>query len=175
VYEIANTATSKGLGTQEEVTNFEVKMRIVDRSVKLRPGMSMWADIETDTKTNVLSVPIQSVTVRMPKVEMKEGGQQDQQAQQGGSVVATNTRLRDKREEKPREIVFVVQDGTAKAIPVKRGINDDSYVEIKEGVKDGDMVVSGSYKAINRELEDGSKVRVEEAKKLAGGAKPEGA
>jgi len=67
VYEIANTAKTKGLGTQEEVTNFTVKMRIVDRGANLRPGMSMTADIETETKEGVLSVPIQSVTTRAPK------------------------------------------------------------------------------------------------------------
>ncbi|HSQ74725.1 MAG TPA: efflux RND transporter periplasmic adaptor subunit, partial [Bacteroidota bacterium] len=66
VYEIANTAKSKGAGTQEEVTNFEVKMRIVNADVQLRPGMSMTGDIETETKQSVLSVPIQSVTTRMP-------------------------------------------------------------------------------------------------------------
>ena len=73
VYEIANTATSKGLGTQEEVTNFQVKMRIVNADLQLRPGMSMTADIETETRHNVLTVPIQSVTTRMPKVEVKPG------------------------------------------------------------------------------------------------------
>ena len=70
VYEIANTAKSKGAGTQEEVTNFEVKMRIVNADVQLRPGMSMTGDIETETKQHVLSVPIQSVTTRMPKMEV---------------------------------------------------------------------------------------------------------
>ena len=55
--------------------------------------------------------------------------------------------------------------GVVKAMPVKRGISDDAYMEITEGLKDSMQVVSGSYKAINRELEDGAKVRVEEPKK----------
>jgi HlyD family secretion protein len=67
VYEIANTAKSKGAGTQEEVTNFEVKMRIVGAEIQLRPGMSMTGDIETETKAHVLTVPIQSVTTRCPR------------------------------------------------------------------------------------------------------------
>ncbi len=161
VYEIANTAKSKGLGTQEEVTNFEVKMRIVDRSVQLRPGMSMTGDIETETRQNVLSVPIQSVTARAPKMEVKEG-------ERDGQFIAANTnspKLRD--EKKPKEIVFVVENGQAKAIPVKRGISDGAYIEITEGVNEDAQVVSGSYKAINRELEDGMKVRIEEPKKMA--------
>jgi HlyD family secretion protein len=160
VYEIANTAKSKGAGTQEEVTNFEVKMRIVDADVQLRPGMSMTGDIETETKHNVLTVPIQCVTTRMPKVEVKEGETDGQQ----GMVMASNT-PKKKDEKKAKEIVFVVENGVAKAMTVKRGISDDTYVEIAEGISDSVQVVSGSYKAINRELEDGSKVRVEEPKK----------
>jgi HlyD family secretion protein len=164
VYEIANTAKSKGLGTQEEVTNFEVKMRIVDRSVQLRPGMSMTGDIETETRQNVLAVPIQSVTARAPKAEMKEGGGDGQ----SGTIVAANSSPKAREQNKPKEIVFVVDNGQAKALPVKRGISDGSFIEIIEGVAEGAEVVSGSYKAINRELEDGTKVRIEEQKKIAG-------
>jgi len=161
VYEIANTGTSKNLGTQEEVTNFTVKMRVVDPGVTLRPGMSMTADIETMTKQNVLSVPIQSVTTRAPKMEMKEG----QSDGQSGMVMASGQSQKAKDEKKPKEIVFVVENGVAKAVPVKRGIASDQYVEIVDGLTEGAQVVSGSYKAINRELEDGAKVRVEEARK----------
>jgi HlyD family secretion protein len=61
--------------------------------------------------------------------------------------------------------VFVVENGVAKAVPVKRGISDDAFTEITEGIDEGTQVVSGTYKAINRELEDGAKVRIEEPKK----------
>ena len=166
VYEIANTATSKGLGTQEEVTNFEVKIRVVDKGVRLRPGMSMTADIETETKQNVLSVPIQSVTTRAPKPERPEGGE----GEGGGAVLVSGTGQRPRAEAKPKEIVFVVDNGVAKAVEVKRGIANESYVEIVEGVAEGVEVVSGSYKAINRELEDGAKVRVDQQRR---GAKEE--
>ncbi|HTY01022.1 MAG TPA: efflux RND transporter periplasmic adaptor subunit [Bacteroidota bacterium] len=165
VYEIANTGTTTGAGTQEEVTNFTVKMRVLDKDVPLRPGMSMTADIECQTKDNVLCVPIQSVTTRMPKMEMKEG-QGDQQSGQVTTTSTTTTQsLRSRAENKPKEIVFVVENGVAKAVPVKRGISNDSYVELVQGPQEGAQVVSGSYKAINREIEDGSKVKVEEAKK----------
>jgi HlyD family secretion protein len=146
-------------------------MRIVDKNIPLRPGMSMTADIETLTKMNVLSVPIQCVTTRMPKVEVKEGQGDGQQ----GQVTSANTQAtstKSKQENKPKEIVFVVENGVAKAVQVKRGISSDQYVELTQGVSDGVQVVVGSYKAINRELEDGSKVRIEEAKK-PGQAKPE--
>ena len=165
VFEIANTGTTKNSGTQEEVTNFTVKMRVVDPGVTLRPGMSMTADIETMTKQNVLSVPIQSVTTRAPKMEMKQG----QTDGQSGMVMASGQSQKTRNENKPKEIVFVVDNGVAKAVPVKRGISSDQYVEIVEGVSEGAQVVSGSYKAINRELEDGAKVRIEEAHKTGPG------
>ena len=170
VYEIANTAKSKGLGTQEEVTNFTVKMRIVDKDISLRPGMSMTADVETETKQDVLAVPIQSVTTRMPKVEMKEP-----QSGAAQPVSSGMTSARTRTENRPKEIVFVVDNGVVKSVPVKRGISNDTHVEILEGVTEGMQVVSGSYKAINRELEEGAKVRVEEPKKSPGQPKGEGA
>ncbi|NUN70494.1 MAG: efflux RND transporter periplasmic adaptor subunit [Bacteroidetes bacterium] len=167
VYEIANTAKSKGLGTQEEVTNFEVKIRVLNKNVALRPGMSMTADIETETKKNIIAVPIQSVTTRAPKGpgdKPKEGGEEKKEGEGGG--LATN--------DKPVECVFIVEDGKAKMVPVKRGINDEGYAEISEGLSEDAMVVSGSYKAINRELEDGAVVKVETAApKFAMGKKEE--
>jgi HlyD family secretion protein len=166
VYEIANTANSKGLGTQEEVTNFEVKMRILDKDISLRPGMSMTADVETETKVNVLTVPVQSVTTRAPKMEVKDStvdGQRGEVVQAGGAMPEAK-----KPDEKMKEVTFVVVDGIAKAMPVKRGISDDSYVEIVEGLEEGAQVVSGSYRVINRDLEDGSKVRIEEPRRGRG-------
>jgi HlyD family secretion protein len=158
VYEIANTATTKSLGQQDEVTNFLVKIRIVDKEVALRPGMSMSADIETQTKQNVLSVPIQCVTTRVPK--QKEGEKKD-------SVQAKP------QQDKPVEVVFVTDGGKAKTVPVKRGINDDGFVEITTGLGDNAEVISGSYKAINRDLEDGSAIKVDNSVKKFGLGKKE--
>lgn len=161
VYEIGNSAKTKGLGTQEEVTNFEVRLRILDKDVVLRPGMSQTATIETETKSNVLAVPIQSVTTRSANKdkdkEKKEGSQPDE-------LAANDAKIKQKTE-KPREVVFIVDNNGAKMIEVKRGISDDSYTEIVSGIDAGKEVVSGSYKAINRELEDGAKVKVDNAKK----------
>ena len=159
VYEIGNSAKTKGLGTQEEVTNYEVRLRIVDKDIVLRPGMSMTATIETETKTNVLAVPIQSVTTRSPNKdkEKKEGSEPDE-------LAANDSKIKQKNE-KPQEVVFFVENSGAKMVGVKRGISDDSYTEIVSGIAEGKEVVSGSYKAINRELEDGVKVKVDNAKK----------
>jgi HlyD family secretion protein len=155
VYEIANTATITGQGTQQEVTNFEVKIRILDKDVAFRPGMSCTADVETSTHHDVWAVPIQSVTTRMPKEPEKKEAQSEQPA------VASKATAKQKMENKVREVVFVVNNGQVKTATVKRGISDDQYVEITEGLNGGEEVVTGSYKAINRDLEDGSKVKVE--------------
>jgi HlyD family secretion protein len=128
--------------------------------VILRPGMSMTADIETETRKNVLAVPIQSVTTRAPKPEKPEG----EEAQDEPMATAGNGKGKRRSDDRLKEIVFVVNGGTVKTAEVKRGISNDNYVEIVEGIGEGDEVVSGTYKAINRELEDGSKIRIEEPK-----------
>ncbi|MGC8594873.1 MAG: efflux RND transporter periplasmic adaptor subunit [Candidatus Kryptoniota bacterium] len=152
VYQIATTGTTTGAGTQEQVTNFLVKIHIVDRSVELRPGMSVTADIETATHKDVLAVPIQSVTIRTVGSGATNHGKENLQASGSSTKRAP---------EKTEEVVFIVKNGVAKMVPVKRGISDDNYTEILSGLKGGEEVVSGSFKAINRELSDGSKVRIE--------------
>ena len=66
---------------------------------------------------------------------------------------------------KPKEIVFVAKEGKAKSVEVETGISDDNFIYIKSGLSGGEQVVTGSYKAISRELNDGSTIRVEEKKK----------
>lgn len=161
VYEIANTATSKGTGTQEEVVNFIVKIRINKEDYELRPGMSCTVDIEVNYKENVLSVPIQCVTTRdedtVSTKEMPEGDQQ---------VIDTKTEDKGIQKDKPKEIVFIVENNVAKKKVVKTGISDATYIEIIEGVNEGEEVVKGSFKAINKELDDNAKVKVENEKKM---------
>lgn len=155
VYEISNTAKSKGTGTQDEVVNFVVKIRIVNNDVDLRPGMSCTVDIEVEKKNNVLSVPIQSVTTRE---EMKDkAGEKDEENEN----LKRESETRQNKKIKPKEIVFIIDNNAAKKEEVKTGISDDSYIEITEGVQEGQEVVKGSFKAINKELEDGSKVKVD--------------
>ena len=169
VSEIAKSATTKGLGTQQEVTNFLVKIRVLDKDLELLPGMSVTVDIETETRRDVLAVPIQSVTTRLPKKEKKETEEgAEENAEVGEAIAQEQPDKNDKKENKPVEVVFLVEEGTAKMVPVERGISDDSYVEILDGISEDAEVVSGSYRAIARELEDGSKVRVEKEK---GGAR----
>jgi HlyD family secretion protein len=165
VTQIANTAKSTGVGTQDAVTNFEVRIRInTPEGVQFRPGMSMAADIETETHANVLTVPIQSVTVRTPKIEAKA------EPKEGEAQLVTGKK---KEEDKLEEVVFYVKDGVVKTLPVKRGISNDSYVEVKADGLEGKDVVSGPFKAINRDLEIDSKVKVENKSEKKTGASAE--
>lgn len=158
VTQIANTARSTGLGTQEEITNFEVRI-LIERpdTVEFRPGMSMTADIQTETRLNALAVPIQSVTVRMPKME---GPPQESEGGEGEARMETRNNAPGPKKE-ATEVIFVVKDGKAVSVPVKRGISDDTHIEITEGAEEGMEVVSGPYRAINRELENDVAVKIE--------------
>ena len=152
VSQIGNSAKTLGLGTQQEVVNFEVKIKLLEPDEALRPGMSCNSDIETETVMDVLSVPIQSVTAR---TDVKTPSA-DEQNEGDEAVVERRTRF-----EKPKELVFIVKDGIAKTVEVETGISDDNYIEIKNGLDGNEDVVSGSYRAISRELNDDTKVRVE--------------
>jgi len=170
VREIASTALTKNAGTQEEVTNFEVKIRISDRSVKLRPGMSATADIETDTVTNVVAVPIQSVTVRnldsnlSPEEREKREAKRAAQDSDNRAAVTNETldkqRAREQRD-KLQRVVFVKEGDKVSMKKVTTGISDSTHIEIKSGIQPGEEVVSGSYTAISRKLKDGMKVVIE--------------
>jgi len=153
VKEIGNSAITSGMNTNEQVVNFQVKIRLIDLDQNLRPGMSCNASIETETKSNVISVPIQSVTARKMDKAPSESGD---------GVLSVKTEK--KSEDEVQEIVYVIEGGKAKSVNVKSGISDNSFIEIKEGLKEGTEVVSGSYQAISRELSDGAIVRVENTK-----------
>lgn len=176
VREIASTALTRNAGTQEEVTNFEVKISIPDRSVRLRPGMSTTADIETATVRNVVAVPIQSVTVRSTETDLSPeelerrrvaAAARDRDASNRADV--TNEQLEKQKERAQRtklqRVVFVRNGETVRMQRVETGIADSTFIEIRSGVKPGDEVVSGSYNAISRRLKDGAKVEIEKEEK----------
>jgi HlyD family secretion protein len=175
VWEIASTARTLGQNTQEEVTNFVVRIRILDRDAALRPGMSANADIETKSVTDVVAVPIQSVTVRT-----KEGSKTiDQLAQdrdkkaketQGeGAQAAVNQKQQREAERADREalqrVVFLKEGDKVKMVNVETGIADTTHMEIKSGIKKDDEVVTGPFSVVTRVLKDGDKVRLDKPKK----------
>jgi HlyD family secretion protein len=160
VTQIGNSALTAGLGTQEQVVNFNVRIKLSDPDPNLRPGMSCNSDIETETISDVVSVPLQSVTAR--STDMKAPGGDGEE--EGEETVLMVKKDENKNNNKPKEIVFIVKDGKAKSIEVETGLSDDNYIHIKSGLKGGETIISGSYRAISRELSDGTNVRVEGGK-----------
>src|SRR5258708_5180052 len=174
VREIASTATTQNAGTQEEVTNFLVKIRVDDHDVRLRPGMSTTADIETDTVANAVAVPIQAVTVRAtdsklsPEELEKQSSQKAAQEKSGSDTNVTNEQLEKQKaraaKEKLMRVVFVRDGKKVHQRRVETGIADNTYIEIKNGLKPGEEVVSGSYTAVSRRLKEGAVVEIEKNK-----------
>ena len=174
VKEIAAAAKTTGLSTQEEVTNFQVKIRVIDKDVMLRPGMSSSVDIETKTVEDVVAVPIQAVTVRSregSKTIDQQNADRDVKAKQtqgDGAAAAVNEKQQQQREREDRSalqrVVFVRNGDAVKMVTVETGIGDTSHLEIKSGVKEGDEIVSGPFSVITRVLKDGMKVRIDQPK-----------
>src|SRR4051812_49004262 len=172
---IANTGKTTGTGTQEEVTNFEVKIRINDHDVQLRPGLSCTAEIQTSMVKDAVAVPMQSVTIRTGDNNLSpeeiEKQKQKQKASDKGDNAAefTNERAEKRAEKEEREKlakgVFLKKGSKAEWVKVTTGIADDTYMEIKSGVQPGDEVISGSYSAISRKLKNGAKVEIEKPAK----------
>ncbi len=159
VTEIANSASTTGT-TADQVTNFDVKVFLLKESYEdlidnstgnlypFRPGMSATVDILTETREGVISVPISAVTTRVKK---EGGGTKEVIAE--GEEDQSNDEKTTTREEK-QEVVFVYNGNRVKKMEVKTGIQDNTSIEILEGVKEGDEVVIAPYNAINRSLKD---------------------
>ena len=168
VQQIANTGKTTAAGTQEEVTNFEVKIRIDDHDVALRPSLSCTADIETNIVKDTVAVPMQAVTIRTgesnlspEEIEKKrlKSTARDKGDNNADYVNERQEKAAQKEErEKLMKVVFLKKGGKAQSVKVTTGISDDTYMEIKSGVQAGDEVISGSYSAISRKLKDGAKV-----------------
>jgi HlyD family secretion protein len=168
VYQIANTGKTTDTGTQEEVTNFEVKIRIDDHDVILKPGLSCTADIETNMVKDAVAVPMQAVTIRTgdtnlspDEIEKKKQktAQRDKDDNSADYVNERQEKATQKEEhEKIAKVVFLKKGSKAQMVKVTTGISDDAYMEIKSGVQPGDEVISGSYSAISRKLKDGAKL-----------------
>jgi HlyD family secretion protein len=168
VAQIGNTGKTTGSGTQEEVTNFEVKINLVREDVLLRPGLSCTADIETNIVKDAVAVPMQAVTIRTgdsnlspEEIEKKKlrTAARDKGDNNADYVNERQEKAAQREErEKLSKVVFLKKGGKAQSAKVTTGISDDTYMEIKSGVQAGDEVISGSYSAISRKLKDGAKV-----------------
>jgi len=154
---IANTANDKV--SADAVTEFEVRIRILNSSYAdlveegnkypFRPGMTASVDIITNSKSNVLSVPLSAVTTRDPN-KKKFGRDGDEDAEEAETKTPVN--------QETKEVVFVFEEGAAKMKEVETGISDYENIEITSGLEDGDRVVSGPFLVVSKRLEDGDLV-----------------
>ena len=148
-----------------------MRIRVSEKELAFRPGMSVTAEIETEYRTNALTVPLASVTTRPMKPALKT----DPPKKGGTNATAPPLRAptscqpartpwlrprKPRNPSKPTDVVFVVEGDHVKAVPVKIGICDDNYWEITDGLTNGEEIVSGGYRAIGRDLQDDSKIHV---------------
>ena len=159
VTSISNSASSAL--TADQVTNFKVKVRILKESYldllegkpdtysPFRPGMTATVDIITETKSNVLSVPISSVVVKSDTAAVKEIKVEDPNEEQKGAAPKSDKKF---------ECVFVKVGDRAKIRIIKTGIQDDTNIEVLSGLKKGDVVITGPYNTVSKELNSGDKV-----------------
>ena len=163
VTDIANSSKGSGSLTanasqSQEATKFEVRIRINDNEA-FRPGMSVSAEIETRYRTNSLAVPLASVTTRLLKPIAKKDDAVNDPPKPANTNTSVTPDKKSKDSSKPSEVVFVIEGNHVKAVPVKIGICDDANWEITDGLAEGQEVVSGGYRAISRDLDDGKKIR----------------
>lgn len=172
VTEIANSADVTGTGSADQVTNYNVKVRITtphnleyssklllsentpespsnEDSPSFKPGMSATVDIKTNTVQDVVSVPIQAVTVR--DFAKQDSSETDE------PVVRNVSETEDFR-----RVVFLNDNGVARQVEVETGISNNSYIQIMSGLEAGQEIITGSYRILSRELEDGDEIEVEE-------------
>jgi HlyD family secretion protein len=170
VTEISTSANTTGVSA-DQVTNFEVKIRILPDSYKdliasdkpndspFRPGMSATVDIQTEVESNVLTLPIQAVTTRADTSKAAPAVADKDVPEKDDSQVK-------KKAEVAQEYVFLYDGGKAKMVKVKTGIQDNSYIVITEGLTDGQEVITAPYRAVSKKLKDGEAVKKVEAKDL---------
>lgn len=156
VSEISSSANASASGTAEQKTEFEIKIAIAKPPQTLRPGMTASADIVTHTNPKALGVPLQCVALRTV----------DQLVRKGEKRKDAEARFKPDKDGFV-EVVFVVENGKAVARQVKTGIQSDDRIEILSGLEEGEEVVSGSYRAISKDLENGAVVRVDNDHKPA--------
>jgi HlyD family secretion protein len=186
VTSIANTANDKP--TPDAVTEFEVKIRILAESYKdlqeegkkypFRPGMTASVDIITEIKSDVIAVPLSSVTTR-PPVKEENGSNEEGSGNEENSSEGSNSNSESDNSQSDNgnsnskggadikedvEVVFVNDNGTAKKVEVKTGISDYDNIEILEGVEEGQEVVTGPFVVISKRLEGGELIKTPEEK-----------
>jgi HlyD family secretion protein len=127
--------------------------------------MTASVEILTNTKTNILTVPLSAVTTRElgAPTEVKEG--EDKPTDAAPVTTQEDANVAKKRKESTKEVVFVEEKGKAKQVVVKTGISDFENIEIISGLKEGQEIISGPYATVAKKLKDGEVVKKKDAKK----------
>ena len=146
-------ATSQQSSTSQEAKDFKVVVTLSDPPSDLRPGLSSTAKITTATRPNVVSVPIQALTVRS-RADL------DGKAGETGSVKAASAPAEASKSKEVVQGVFVIRNKKAEFVPVETGISGTTDIEVTKGLQEGDEVITGSYKVL-RTLKPGTTVKVD--------------
>ena len=163
VSEIAHTAQSMNMGSQQQVTNFKVKVKMITVPDRIRPGMSSTVNIITSTIKNALSIPIQALTSRPENYKDQKKDNNDEKNWEESDESVSFKKV------KPVDVVFVLKDNhegnkaedNQKYALVKEisvGISGENYYEVKSGLLEGEMIVIGGYRALSKELSHGDLV-----------------
>ena len=163
VSEIAHTAQSMNMGSQQQVTNFKVKVKMITVPDRIRPGMSSTVNIITSTIKNALSIPIQALTSRPENYKDQKKDNNDEKNWEESDESVSFKKV------KPVDVVFVLKDNhegnkaedNQKYALVKEisvGISGENYYEVKSGLIEGEMIVIGGYRALSKELSHGDLV-----------------
>ncbi len=183
VSEIPVSANIMGV-TTDQVTNFMVKILLLPESYEdkisetnpypLRPGMSATADIQTDRRTGIYSIPIQAVTTRMDTTGTASHKEEQQIGQVSSDGSVSNVTLPSDAKptsDEPMVVVFVVSEGKAWMKQVKTGIQDNNYIEITEGLDTEAEIIIAPYSAISRQLKNELLVEIVTEEELFAGDK----
>ena len=168
VSEIAHTAQTQNMGSQQQVTNFKVKVKMISVPHKIRPGMSSTVNIITERLYQVMSIPIQSLTSRPDNFAEAKLDTKEKKWKNKDDKTFYNTNKLE-----PVELVFILEntfngnfapDGKKYAIakPVDIGISGENYYYVKSGIEIGQTIVTGGYRVLSKELQHGSLVLIKD-------------
>ena len=161
ISEIAHSAQSLNMGSQQQVTNFKVKVKMLSVPDRVRPGMSSTVNIITETIKDVISIPIQALTSRSDDYELE--------------ILETDEQKNNFKKANPIDVIFVLEnefkgnptsDNMKYAVikPIQIGISGENYYSVKSGVKEGDLIVIGGYRLVSKDLKHGDLVSMKDEK-----------
>jgi HlyD family secretion protein len=167
VKEVAYAATTSSGGSSQQVTNFEVKIQMLEVVDGMRPGMSATVEIITEERNQVLVIPIQSLTTprKNPNISKNKSKSSMSVSTSTGPSDWSNYSKKSRGEKTSETVVFVVKDGKAEQRIVETGIVGERDYEVTSGLEEGEAVVTGGFVAISRELYDGAPVKMREKSK----------